>query len=50
MNWLKSMGLALGACCILLAATSANAHLVSFGWKDQGNGTVVLWGEHWHGD
>ncbi len=28
----------------------ANAHLVSFGWKDNGNGTVTLFGEHWHGD
>lgn len=29
---------------------AANAHLVSFGWKDNGNGTVTLFGEHWHGD
>lgn len=34
----------------LTAATGAQAHLVSFGWTDNGNGTVRLWGEHWHGD
>jgi len=28
----------------------AQAHLVAFGWTDNGNGTVRLWGEHWHGD
>lgn len=28
----------------------ANAHLVAFGWKDNGNGTVTMWGQHWHGD
>ena len=28
----------------------ANAHLVAFGWKDNGNGTVTMWGEHWHND
>lgn len=43
---------------MLLAATiaavglisTASAHLVSVGWKDNGNGTVTLFGEHWHGD
>ena len=29
---------------------SVQAHLVSFGWTGNGNGTVRLWGEHWHGD
>ena len=29
---------------------AANAHLVAFGWKDNGNGTITMWGEHWHGD
>lgn len=29
---------------------TANAHLVAFGWKDNGNGTITMWGEHWHGD
>ena len=31
-------------------ASTANAHLVSFGWEDNGNGTVTMWGQHWHGD
>lgn len=50
MNIIKKLAVAAGACGLALTATAANAHLVSFGWKDQGNGTVVLWGEHWHGD
>lgn len=29
---------------------SASAHTVTFGWTDNGNGTVTLWNEHWHGD
>lgn len=33
----------------MYAAASAQAHLVTFAWKDNGNGTVTLWGEHWHG-
>jgi hypothetical protein len=28
----------------------ASAHLVAFGWKDNGNGTITMFGEHWHGD
>lgn len=28
----------------------ANAHLVAFAWKDNGNGSITMWGEHWHGD
>ena len=26
------------------------AHTVTFGWTDNGNGTVTLWNEHWHFD
>lgn len=37
-------------CASLLFAQAANAHIVSVGWKDNGNGSVTLWGEHWHGD
>lgn len=36
------MGLGMGS--------AANAHLTAFGWKDNGNGTVTMWGQHWHGD
>lgn len=32
-----------------LMAGSAGAHTVTFGWTDNGNGTVTLWNEHWHG-
>ena len=44
--------LALCGAAVALASFSsvANAHLVTFGWKDNGNGTVTLYGEHWHGD
>ena len=34
----------------LLTAIPAQAHLVTFGWKDNGNGSVTLFGEHWHGN
>lgn len=29
---------------------TASAHLVAFGWNDNGNGTITMYGEHWHGD
>ena len=35
---------------LLGIASTANAHLVAFGWKDNGNGTITMFGEHWHGD
>lgn len=42
---------ALAAGAIFCAASfSASAHLVSFGWKDQGNGTIIMYGQHWHGN
>ncbi|MXQ09121.1 VPLPA-CTERM sorting domain-containing protein [Alphaproteobacteria bacterium GH1-50] len=31
-------------------ATPAVSHTVTIGWTDNGNGTVTLWNEHWHGD
>lgn len=31
-------------------ANVANAHLIAFGWKDLGNGTIEMYGQHWHGD
>jgi len=46
MKLLKLLG-ALTA--LFLMSGSVQAHLVSFGWTDNGNGTVTLWGEHWHG-
>ena len=43
------LGLA-GAVALAAVTTTAQAHLISFAWTDNGNGTVRLWGEHWHGD
>lgn len=46
--------LAVTACLSLVGifgvTNVAHAHLIGFGWKDLGNGTVVMYGEHWHGD
>ncbi|WP_455220151.1 PEP-CTERM sorting domain-containing protein [Kaarinaea lacus] len=44
---LRLMGTVIAA---LFVAAPVQAHLVSFGWTDNGDGTVTLWGEHWHGD
>lgn len=40
------------AAALALACVSgaASAHTVTFGWTDNGDGTVTLWNEHWHGD
>jgi hypothetical protein len=35
---------------MICMVSTAQAHLVSFGWTDNGDGTVTLWGEQWHGD
>lgn len=35
---------------MLAVAGTASAHLTAFGWKDNGNGTIIMWGQHWHGD
>ena len=32
------------------ASNVAQAHLVVFGWKDNADGTVTIFGQHWHGD
>ena len=49
MNKFKKSAIAAGVGLFALAGV-AQAHLVAFGWKDNGNGTVTMWGEHWHGD
>ena len=46
MKLLKLLG-ALTA--LFLMSGSVQAHIVTFGWQDNGDGTVTLWGEHWHG-
>ncbi|WP_297526619.1 PEP-CTERM sorting domain-containing protein [Thiohalobacter sp.] len=35
---------------LMCMAGVASAHLVAFGWKDLGNGTIRMYGQHWHGD
>jgi hypothetical protein len=47
---MKKVLLASCMAALLGVASTASAHLVAFGWKDNGNGTVTMWGEHWHGD
>ena len=44
------IGILVGLIALLGMISTANAHLVTFGWKDNNNGTVTLFGEHWHGD
>lgn len=35
----------------MLGVTSvANAHLTAFGWKDNGNSTITMFAQHWHGN
>ena len=38
------------AAAAMCAAGPVAAHTVTFGWTDNGNGTVTLWNEHWHLD
>jgi hypothetical protein len=45
----KGIGLLVSSITLFFTCT-VQAHLVTFGWTDNGNGTVTLWGEHWHGD
>lgn len=48
MNRIKTLIIGVGLGVFALVGT-ANAHLVTFGWKDNGNGTITMFGEHWHG-
>lgn len=51
MNHLKELASVVAVVGTLaLAPMSAQAHLVTFAWTDNNDGTVTLWGEHWHGD
>ena len=49
MSSLKKLILGVGLGMFAIVGT-ANAHLVAFGWKDNGNGSITMFGEHWHGD
>lgn len=46
----KSLALAASAVALASFSSAAGAHLVQFGWQDNGAGGVTLYGEHWHGD
>lgn len=46
----KTLALVASAAALALVGTAAQAHLTTFGYLDNGNGTVTLFGEHWHGD
>lgn len=45
---MKKLLISAAAACLM--GTAAMAHTVTFGWTDNGNGTVTLWNEHWHGN
>lgn len=47
---MKKLLLASTMAALLGMASTASAHLVAFGWKDNGNGSVTMYGQHWHGD
>jgi hypothetical protein len=47
---LKVLALTASAATLAALSSAANAHLVQFGWLDNGAGGVTLYGEHWHGD
>ena len=49
MSSIKKLILGAGLGVFAMVGT-ANAHLVAFGWKDNGNGTITMFGQHWHGD
>ncbi|MEO6146191.1 MAG: hypothetical protein ABIT70_03925, partial [Sulfuriferula sp.] len=46
---MKKLILASSMAALFGLAGTASAHLVGFGWNDNGNGTVTFLGEHWHG-
>lgn len=46
----RKASLLLASATALISLTeAANAHLTTFGYIDNGNGTVTFYGEHWHG-
>lgn len=47
---MAKVSLLVGFIALIWMASTAQAHLVSVGWTDNGNGTVTLWAEQWHGD
>jgi hypothetical protein len=48
---LKKLQLTMGALIFsVLCAAPAHAHLISVGYLDNGDGTVNVYGAHWHGN
>ena len=48
----KKLKLALAGLIISVSSLTniANAHLIAFGWDDLDDGTISIYGQHWHGD
>lgn len=46
----NTVALLASAAALVTLAGAADAHLTTFGYIDNGNGTVTFYGEHWHGD
>lgn len=46
----NAVALLASAAALVTIAGAADAHLTTFGYIDNGNGTVTFYGEHWHGD
>jgi hypothetical protein len=47
---MKITKLIAGLLATLAFSGAAQAHLTAYGWKDNSNGTVTMWAQHWHGD
>jgi len=46
----NAIALLASAAALVSIAGTADAHLTTFGYIDNGDGTVTFYGEHWHGD
>ena len=46
----NAIALLASAVALFSIAGTADAHLTTFGYIDNGDGTVTFYGEHWHGD
>jgi len=49
---MKKLKIALAGLIISVCSLTnvANAHLIAFGWDDLDDGTMLIYGQHWHGD
>jgi len=46
----KAVALLASTAALVSVAGAAEAHLVTIGYIDNGDGTTTFYGEHWHGD